>query len=50
VNWTKNIEADAATKNVNSTPTMFINGKQLDQAHYLNLEALKADFAALGVK
>ena len=50
VNWTKNVEADAATKNVNSTPTMFINGKQLDQTHYLNLAALKADFAALGVK
>jgi protein-disulfide isomerase len=50
VNWTKNVEADAAKKNVNSTPTMFINGKQLDQTHYLNLDAIKADFAALGVK
>lgn len=50
VNWTKNVEADAAKKNVNSTPTMFINGKPLDQTHYLNLDAIKADFAALGVK
>ena len=49
-NWTNNVEADAAKKNVNSTPTMFINGKQLDQAHYLNLPALKADLAAAGVK
>ena len=50
VNWTKNVEADAAQKNVNATPTVFINGKQLDQTHYLNLDALKADFAAVGVK
>jgi len=50
VNWTKNVEADAAKKNVNATPTMFINGKKLDQAHYLDLAALKADFAAVGVK
>ena len=50
VNWTKNVEADAAKQNVNATPTMFINGKQLDQTHYLNLDALKADFAAVGVK
>jgi protein-disulfide isomerase len=50
VNWTKNVEADAAKKNVNATPTMFINGKKLDQAHYLDLNALKADFAAAGVK
>jgi len=49
-NWTNNVEADAAKKNVNSTPTMFINGKQLNQAHYLDLTALKADFAAVGVK
>ncbi|MEI6763308.1 MAG: thioredoxin domain-containing protein [Actinomycetes bacterium] len=49
-NWTNNVEADAAKKNVNSTPTMFINGKQLNQAHYLDLAALKADFAAAGVK
>jgi len=46
----KNVEADAATKNVNATPTLFINGKQLIQSHYLDLAALKADFAAVGVK
>ncbi len=50
VNWTKNIEADAAKKNVNSTPTLFINGVQLNQAHYRNLAAFKADFLAVGVK
>lgn len=50
VNWTKNVEADAAKQNVNATPTLFINGKQLNQAHYLDLNALKADFAAVGVK
>jgi len=50
LNWTKNVEADAAKQNVNSTPTMFINGKQLAQSHYLDLTALKADLAAAGVK
>ncbi len=50
LNWTKNVEADAAKQNVNSTPTLFINGKQLVQSHYLDLTALKADFAAAGVK
>ncbi len=50
VNWTKSVEADAAKQNVNSTPTVFINGKQLDQTHYLNIAALKKDFAAVGVK
>ena len=50
INWTKNVEADAAKQNVNATPTMFINGKQLIQSHYLDLAALKADFAAVGVK
>jgi len=50
INWTKNVEADAAKQNVNATPTMFINGKQLIQSHYLDLVALKADFAAVGVK
>ena len=49
-NWTQNVEADAAKKNVNSTPTMFINGAKLNQAHYLDLAGLKADFAAAGVK
>ena len=48
--WTNNVEADAAKKNVNSTPTMFINGVQLNQAHYLDLAALKKDLAADGVK
>jgi len=50
INWTKNVEADAAKKNVNATPTMFINGKQLIQSHYLDLAALKNDFAVVGVK
>jgi len=50
INWTKNVEADAAKQNVNATPTMFINGKQLIQSHYLDLAALKVDFAAVGVK
>ncbi len=49
-NWTNNVAADGAKKNVNATPTVFINGVQLNQAHYLNLPAFQADLAAAGVK
>ena len=30
-NWTKNIASDSAKKNVNSTPTVYINGKEIDR-------------------
>jgi protein-disulfide isomerase len=49
LNWTKNIEADAAAKNVNSTPTVMINGKLLAQADYLDANAFAAAFKAAGV-
>lgn len=48
--WTQKIEDDASKKKVTSTPTMFINGKELDRNHYLDLAALQKDFAAAGVK
>lgn len=49
-NWTSQIMKDADKQSVNSTPTMFINGKLLNSGHYLDLVALKQDFAAVGVK
>ena len=50
-NWTKNIEVDAASKNVNSTPTVFVNGKELDRkTQYMDPAAFQAVLAAGGVK
>ncbi len=50
VNWVSKIEDNAAKKGVSSTPTVFVNGKELNRAHYLDLAALKKDLAAAGVK
>ena len=50
LNWTKNIENDAAAKNVNSTPTVFINGKAIAQSAYLDPAAFALAFSAAGVK
>ena len=50
LNWTQKVEDDASKKGVSSTPTLFVNGKELDRAHYLDLAALKKDLAAAGVK
>ena len=45
-NWTKNIANKAGSKNVNSTPTIFINGKKIDNAKDLvSLDAFKAAVA-----
>jgi protein-disulfide isomerase len=45
-NWTKNISAESAKKNVNSTPTIFINDKKIDNAKdLLSLDAFKAAVA-----
>ena len=42
-NWTKNIAAASAKANVNSTPTIFVNGKKIDNAKDLvSLDAFKA--------
>ena len=48
--WAQKIEDDAAKKKISSTPTVFINGKELNRAHYLDLAAFQADLAAAGVK
>ena len=49
--WVSKIEDSAASKNVNATPTVFINGKELDrQTQYMNADAFKAALKAAGVK
>lgn len=51
INWTKNIEADAAAKNVNATPTVFVNGKELDRnTQYMDPAAFKKALTDAGVK
>jgi protein-disulfide isomerase len=50
VNWAQKVEDDASKKGVTSTPTVYVNGKELNRAHYLDLAALKKDLAAAGVK
>jgi hypothetical protein len=45
-NWTKNIASDSAKKNVNSTQTIFINDKKIDNAKdLLSLGTFKAAVA-----
>ena len=41
--WVRNVAADGAKRNVNSTPTVFINGKEMERtnANYFNAEAFK---------
>ena len=49
--WTKNIEGDASGKNINSTPTVFVNGKELDRnTQYMDAAAFKKALADAGVK
>ena len=50
LNWTKNVEDYAGKANINSTPTVLINGKPIAQNTYLNATAFQAAFAAAGVK
>ena len=50
-NWVKNIEADAAAKNVNATPTVFVNGKELNRStQYMDPVAFKKALTDAGVK
>jgi protein-disulfide isomerase len=45
-NWTKNISATASKANVNSTPTIFINGRKIDnKVELASLDAFKAAVA-----
>jgi protein-disulfide isomerase len=51
MSWIKKINDDAAAKNVNSTPTVFVNGKEIDrQTQYMDANGFKAALAAGGVK
>ena len=51
VKWTRNVTDASASKNVNSTPTIRINGKDLDRnTEYGDLVKFKAALAAGGVK
>ena len=50
LNWTKNVEDYAGKANINSTPTVLINGKPIPQNTYLNSAAFQAAFSSAGVK
>ena len=51
VKWTRNVTDASASKNVNSTPTIRINGKDLDRStEYGDPVKFKAALAAGGVK
>ena len=40
--WVTNVAQDGATKNINSTPTIFVNGKEINRnTDYFNAEAFK---------
>jgi protein-disulfide isomerase len=49
--WVSKVEDSAASKNVNATPTVFVNGKEIDrQTQYMNADAFKAAITAAGAK
>ena len=51
VKWTNNVAVESGKANVNSTPTIFINGKEMDRkTEYGDLVKFKAALAAAGVK
>ena len=50
LNWTGDINNDASKKNINSTPTLLVNGKKVAQATVLDNKALTKLLATLGVK
>ena len=51
VKWTGNVAAASAAANVNGTPTVFVNGKELDRkTEYGDPAKFKAALAAGGVK
>ena len=51
IKWTSNVAAAAAKADVNGTPTIFVNGKQLDRnTEYGDQAKFRAALAAGGVK
>ena len=48
--WLSNIETDATKQGVNSTPTVFVNGKLMPTTNYLDVKKFSAYLAAAGVK
>jgi protein-disulfide isomerase len=50
MNWTNNINADAAAKNINATPTVIVNGKTLSLATTYDAKAFTKVLTDLGVK
>lgn len=51
IKWTSNVATASAKANVNGTPTIFVNGKQLDRnTEYGDQAKFKAALAAGGVK
>ena len=50
LNWTNNINDDAQKKNINSTPTVIVNGKTLPLATDYSAKAFKKVLTDLGVK
>jgi protein-disulfide isomerase len=51
IKWTSNVATASAKANVNGTPTVFVNGKQLDRnTEYADQAKFRAALAAGGVK
>ena len=50
LNWTNNINDDAASKNINATPTVIVNGKTLPLATDYSAKAFTKVLTDLGVK
>ena len=51
IKWTSNVAAASAKADVNGTPTIFVNGKQLDRnTEYGDQAKFRAALAAGGVK
>jgi len=50
LNWTNNINNDAASKNINATPTVIVNGKTLSLATTYDAKAFTKVLTDLGVK
>lgn len=50
LNWTKSVEANAAKKGINATPTVFVNGKEINRnTQYMDPAAFKAVLKAGGI-